>query len=61
MQEFLETGRVFLPPTAVLATALVLLAFLPQVCGLALDNVPSARRKRSGWPCLAYKAPACRP
>jgi hypothetical protein len=43
--EFLRTGLVPRLPTALLATALVLLAFLSATCGLILDAVAHARKE----------------
>jgi hypothetical protein len=43
--EFLETGQVPRLPTAVLATGLMLLAFLSTACGLILDTVTHGRRE----------------
>jgi glycosyltransferase involved in cell wall biosynthesis len=43
--EFLHTGLVPRLPTALLATALVLLAFLSLTCGLILDAVSHGRRE----------------
>jgi glycosyltransferase involved in cell wall biosynthesis len=43
--EFLETGIVPRIPTAILATGLMLLAFLSLTCGLILDSVTRGRRE----------------
>jgi Glycosyl transferase family 2 len=43
--EFMETGLVPRLPTAVLATGLMLLAFLSLACGLILDTVALGRRE----------------
>jgi glycosyltransferase involved in cell wall biosynthesis len=43
--DYLSTGLVPRLPTAVLSTALVLLAFLSMVCGLVLDSVARSRRE----------------
>ena len=43
--EFLATGLVGRLPTAVLATGLMILAFLSLVCGLILDTVTRGRRE----------------
>ncbi|MBV8653142.1 MAG: glycosyltransferase [Alphaproteobacteria bacterium] len=43
--EFLRTGLVPRLPTALLATALVLLSFLSLTCGLILDTVTRGRRE----------------
>ena len=42
---FIETGLVPRFPTAILATALVMLAFLSTSCGLILDSVARGRRE----------------
>lgn len=43
--DFLQTGLVPRLPTAILATGMMLLAFLSLTCGLILDNVTLARRE----------------
>jgi hypothetical protein len=43
--EFLATGLVGRLPTAVLATGLMILAFLSLFCGLVLDTVTRGRRE----------------
>jgi hypothetical protein len=43
--EFLRTGLVGRLPTAVLATGLMILAFLSLFCGLILDTVTRGRRE----------------
>jgi glycosyltransferase involved in cell wall biosynthesis len=43
--EYLHTGLVPRLPTAVLATGLMILAFLSLVCGLVLDTVTRGRRE----------------
>jgi len=43
--QYLQTGLVPRLPTAVLATGLVILAFLSLVCGLVLDTVTRGRRE----------------
>lgn len=43
--EFLETGFVPRLPTAILATGIMLLAFIALVCGLVLDTVTHGRRE----------------
>ena len=43
--EFLKTGLVGRLPTAVLATGLMILAFLSLFCGLVLDTVTRGRRE----------------
>lgn len=42
---FMETGLVPRVPTAVLATGMMLLAFLSFACGLILDTVTRGRRE----------------
>jgi hypothetical protein len=53
--EYLKSGTVPRLPTAVLATGLMLLAFLSIVCGLILDTVTLGRREAKR---LAYLAVA---
>lgn len=55
--EFLGTGLVPRLPTAVLATGLVLLSFLSQVCGLVLDSVARGRTEAKRLAYLAHRAP----
>ena len=45
-------------PTAVLATGLMLLAFLSIACGLILDTVTRGRRELKLLAYLAQRAPA---
>jgi len=54
---YMETGLVPRLPTAVLATGLMLLAFLSLVCGLILDTVTRARREIKRLAYLAHPAP----
>jgi glycosyltransferase involved in cell wall biosynthesis len=54
---YFETGLVPRLPTAVLATGLMLLAFLALVCGLILDTVTRARREIKRLAYLAQPAP----
>jgi glycosyltransferase involved in cell wall biosynthesis len=58
--EFLRTGLVPRLPTALLATALVLLSFLSLTCGLILDTVTRGRREMKRLRYLEL-APAVRP
>src|SRR5438046_8114827 len=51
--EFMETRYVSRLPTAVLATGLVLLAFLALTCGLILDSVTRGRRESKRMAYLA--------
>ena len=53
---FLHTGLVPRLPTAVLATGLMLLAFLSLVCGLILDTVTHGRRELKRLAYLAIPA-----
>jgi Glycosyl transferase family 2 len=54
---FLETGLVPRLPTAVLATGLMLLAFICGACGLILDTVTRGRREAKLFAYLAQRAP----
>jgi glycosyltransferase involved in cell wall biosynthesis len=54
---YVETGLVPRLPTAVLATGLMLLAFLSLVCGLILDTVTRGRREMKRLAYLALSAP----
>jgi hypothetical protein len=54
---YAETGLVPRLPTAVLATGLVLLAFLSQVCGLILDSVARGRKEIKRLAYLSIPAP----
>jgi hypothetical protein len=56
--EFMATGLVPRLPTALLATALVLLANLSLTCGLILDAVARARKENKRLAYLAIPAPA---
>ncbi|TDH59767.1 glycosyltransferase [Dankookia rubra] len=56
--QYLETGLVPRLPTAVLATGVVLLSFLSQVCGLVLDSVARGRKESKRLAYLAHRAPA---
>ena len=56
MIEFLHTGLVPRLPTALLATGLVLLAFLSFVCGLVLDAVARGRKEMKRLAYLAIPA-----
>ena len=53
IMEFMETRYVTRLPTAVLATGLVLLAFLALTCGLILDSVTRGRRESKRMAYLA--------
>jgi len=54
---YMETGLVPRLPTAVLATGLMLLAFLSMACGLILDTVTRSRREMKRLAYLAQPAP----
>lgn len=56
--EFLATGFVPRLPTAVLATGIILLAFLSFTCGLILDSVARGRKEMKRLAYLAIAAPA---
>ena len=53
---FLETRLVPRIPTAILATGMMLLAFLSTACGLILDTVTHGRREQSRLAYLSYAA-----
>lgn len=53
---YLETGLVPRVPTAILATGIMLLAFLNGFCGLILDTVVRGRREMRRLAYLAVKA-----
>lgn len=55
--EFLRTGQVPRLPTAVLATGLMLLAFLSLTCGLILDTVTRGRWEQKRMAYLAIPGP----
>ena len=55
--EFLQTGLVRRMPTAVLSSAIMLLAFLSMACGLILDTVTHSRRELKRLAYLDIKAP----
>lgn len=54
---FFETGLVPRLPTAILATALMLLSFLSLMSGLILDTVSRGRRELKRLTYLSYPAP----
>ena len=58
--EFMETRYVARIPTAILATGLMLLAFLALACGLILDSVARGRResKRMAYLAVASNGPS---
>jgi glycosyltransferase involved in cell wall biosynthesis len=55
--EYLVTGQVPRLPTAILATALMLLAFLSLTCGLILDTVTRGRWEQKRMAYLAIPGP----
>ena len=55
--EYLKTGLVPRLPTAVLATGLMLLAFLSLTCGLILDTVTRGRWELKRMAYLAIPGP----
>ncbi len=55
---YLQTGLVPRLPTAVLATGLIIIAFLSFVCGLILDTVVRGRREVRRLAYLSFSAPA---
>jgi len=57
ISEFLQTGLVPRFPTALLAAATMLLAFLALVCGLILDTVTHSRREIKRLAYLSMPAP----
>jgi glycosyltransferase involved in cell wall biosynthesis len=54
---YMATGLVPRFPTAILATGIMLLAFLSLSCGFVLDTVTHGRRELKRLHYLAYKAP----
>ncbi len=54
---YLESGEVPRFPTAILASAMMLLGFLSLVCGLILDTVTRGRREAKRMRYLQYPAP----
>jgi glycosyltransferase involved in cell wall biosynthesis len=57
VQTYYATGLVPRFPTAILATGLVILAFLSGVCGLILDTVTHGRREAKRLKYLEFEAP----
>jgi hypothetical protein len=53
---YLETGLVPRFPTAILATGVMILAFLSSACGLILDSVARGRREAKRMAYLALPA-----
>lgn len=58
---YFQTGLVPRLPTAVLATGIMMLAFLSLMCGLILDTVTHGRREMKRLRYLAIPAPNCAP
>lgn len=58
---YFETGLVPRFPTAVLATGLMLMAFLSLTCGLILDTVTHGRREAKRMHYLSLRAPGNHP
>ncbi|MGB5579792.1 MAG: glycosyltransferase family 2 protein [Woeseia sp.] len=58
--EFFDTGLVLRLPTAVLATGLMLLAFMSLACGLVLDTVTRGRRELKRLSYLRISGPHAR-
>ena len=54
---YMETGLVPRLPTAVLATGLMILAFLSSAIGLVLDTVTRGRREMKLLAYLEHRAP----
>jgi glycosyltransferase involved in cell wall biosynthesis len=57
VREYLATGQVPRLPTAILATGLMLLAFLSLTCGLILDTVTRGRWEQKRMAYLAMPGP----
>ncbi len=57
VHEFVQTGQVPRLPTAILATGLMLLAFLSLTCGLILDTVTRGRWEQKRMAYLAMPGP----
>jgi hypothetical protein len=57
VETYLETGLVPRLPTAILATGLMLAAFLALAAGLVLDTVTRGRREMKRLAYLAHRAP----
>jgi hypothetical protein len=58
IETYLHTGLVPRLPTAVLATGVMLLAFLSLASGLILDTVTRGRKEVRRLTYLSFKAPA---
>jgi len=57
LPSYLETGLVLRIPTAILASATMLLAFLSLICGLVLDTVTRGRQEMKRLHYLSYAPP----
>jgi len=57
VQEYIATGLVPRFPTAILASALMILAFLSLACGVILDSVTRGRREAARLAYLSIKPP----
>jgi hypothetical protein len=57
VQEYMTTGLVPRLPTAVLATGLMVIAFLSLTCGLILDTVTRGRWEAKRMAYLAISGP----
>ncbi len=57
VHEYIQTGQVPRLPTAILATGLMLLAFLSLTCGLILDTVTRGRWEQKRMSYLAIPGP----
>jgi hypothetical protein len=58
---FANTSEVYRQPTTVLATGMMLLAFISLACGLILDTVTRGRQEMKRMRFLALPSPACVP
>ena len=61
VSEYFRTGLVPRLPTAVLATGLMVIAFLSLTCGLILDTVTRGRWEAKRMAYLAIPGPQARP
>jgi hypothetical protein len=57
VQTYMETGLVPRFPTAILATGIMLLAFLSLTCGFVLDTVTHGRRELKRLSYLSIPGP----
>jgi len=58
VQEYIATGLVPRFPTAILASALMILAFLSLTCGVILDSVTRGRKEMKRMAYLSMGTPA---